>query len=92
VHKGYITALDHEGFAIDKCIGDLPVGRFDDSAEGCARDIHAYSGIRLVEAFAIGQPHGFDFVERERHLFKVGGGNAARFEEGCGRLMPNDSL
>jgi hypothetical protein len=92
VHKGYITALNHEGFTIDQCIGDLAVGRFDDPAEGRARDIHAYSGIRLVEAFAIGQPHSFDFIERERHLFKVGSGHAARFEEGSGRLMPNNAL
>jgi hypothetical protein len=45
---------DRESFAVNQCIGDFPVSRFEDSAEGLARDVHFPGGLFLIHTFEVG--------------------------------------
>ena len=80
-----IAAFDAEGFSVDEGVGDFFMRGVDDAAEGLARDVHAVGGVLLVQAFVVGQTHGFEFVVGEDDFFERGQGDALRLKEAAAR-------
>lgn len=82
---GDVAAFDAEGFSVDEGVGDFFMRGVDDAAEGLARDVHAVGGVLLVQAFVVGQTHGFEFVVGEDDFFERGQGDALRLKEAAAR-------
>lgn len=57
------AALDEQGFAMNKGIGNLFVGGFENPAESLAGNIHFLCGIGLVESIQVRQADRFELID-----------------------------
>jgi hypothetical protein len=77
-----IAALDTDGLALHKGLGNLPSGRLYDTPEGLAGDLHLFGGIHLVKAEKVCKPHGFNLIDGEHDVLEPGWRYAFRQEAG----------
>jgi SAM-dependent methyltransferase len=86
------TALDAERLAVDQCVGDLSVRRFDDAAESRARDPHASGGLLVVQALEISQAQRLELVEGHDDLLETAQGNPGGLEHRRARAAADVAL
>ena len=65
---------------MDQCPRRFLVGAVDDAIKGLPGNAHALGRVLIVEPFAIGQPHGFQFVGCKGDLFDLAERNASRLK------------
>jgi hypothetical protein len=65
-HDG--TSFYPQHLAVDDAIRHLGIRRGNDVAECLTRDLHAGSGLLLVEALQMGKAHGLKLIQGEHDL------------------------
>jgi len=66
---GWFTLLDAQSFPLNQCAGDFAAAPFQNTIKRLARNLHSRRRLSAVEIFPVSQPHGLQFIGRQRHLF-----------------------
>ena len=74
---------------MNKGAGHLAAGFAKNPVESLTGDPHAFGRFGMVEAFAAGEAHGFQFIGSEDDFFEVAERDAGRFEIGRRRRVQN---
>jgi len=87
----HVTSFYYQRFRLHQSLSNLPAGRFDDPAEGLARDIHLLRGLILVKPLEVREAYGFKLIHGQRKLLKLGHRNALRLEASVAWEAPHSS-
>jgi len=74
------SSFDSQGLAVDHRVGNLFVGRLNDSAKCGPGDFHPFGGLFLVKPFKVGQTDGFKLIHGHRGLLEGRHRNASGLE------------
>lgn len=85
----YGTSFDPKGLSLHECLGNFFAGGLDNAGKGLAGHIHALGGLLLVQAFQVGQAHGFQFIQPQKDFMEVGRGATGGYEPAAGRMNSN---
>jgi hypothetical protein len=86
-----LSTFNLERLGVYQGLGNFPVRRFDNPAEGLAGNTHALGSVLLVKSLQVGEADGLILVHRHGHHLQGGQRNAYRFEELAGWLATHPS-